>query len=855
MLQSQASSQFSDQYPSSAFEDNPRDTFSFFTSDGLFNLDGRETPTSTPNVNLLRPAIPPVIPETLERVGPPKRKNYILWTEMANEDFIVWWLKTEYGSKMKRNIFEGRRNAECWDHFYQVATIQDGSPKVICKNCDHILAHPADKRRGTSTMNRHYSQVGTCRRGPTQSQDIRKAIKNGAYLSSRKASFTPQAWMERLITFIAASRLPFQLIEHPEFRALLEMARLAPCFPEIPTATTVRRHLQEIVEERQYTLLQKLPNSAKLSIALDCWTSPFRQAFMAITGYFIDQEWNYRELLLGFEPLQGSHTGAYLSTVLLDLLEKHRITERVLTITTDNASNNGTLLGSLQEVVESLQLPSSIPVIRIPCIAHVIQLSLKELLGQMDANPGNEREEIEWTEKGHIARQENRKIVDTLNKVRKVAVYINKSPQRRESFIRLQTKEPKLMPIQDVRTRWNSTFLMLRRARRLQSAFDDFCVQFNLADVKIDRDKWRQVDYLLSITYPFFKFTSSLSATTDVTIHNVFGIYNALFTHIDKAKVQLARKKVGWKRVMKSALDRARDKLTEYYGKTDDIPGDLYAIATILGPRNKLEFFTTSEWEPHWGPRYKQSLEAYIQPYRQRYEEAQSTSTLQPTIQDVSDIDILLRPTVSLQSNVTAPDELTRYLRSSTVEATPLVFWKEHQNEYPILASLARDILTTPASGSGVERLFNSARDICHYRRGSLKPQTIKELMLFMCTTKFDVESEQLALVDEYLSTQEKQAKKEQKDAQKKEEQFDPISDNEEDLSTTEDSAETIQLPSARALGKRRATPDQLFELDDDDDEVPLPDNSHLEEGRTTQRRSSGRVPKRLRQDEDFVYL
>jgi predicted metalloprotease with PDZ domain len=114
-----------------------------------------------------------------------------------------------------------------------------------------------------------------------------------------------------------------------------------------------------------------------------------------------------------------------------------------------------------------------------------------------------------------------------------VAVYINKSPQRRESFVKLQTKEPKLMPIQDVRTRWNSTFLMLRRARRLQSAFDTFCAEFNLTDMKMDKDEWRQVDYLLSITYPFFKFTSSLSATTDVTIHNVFGIYNTLFTHID----------------------------------------------------------------------------------------------------------------------------------------------------------------------------------------------------------------------------------------------------------------------------------------------------------------------------------
>ncbi|KAJ5460955.1 uncharacterized protein N7458_002507 [Penicillium daleae] len=489
MFQSQASSQFSEHYPSSALEDNPQDTLSFFTSNRLFNVDGHETPISTPDVSLLRPVIPPAFPETLERVSPPKRKDYILWTEMANEDFI--------------------------DHFYQVAAIQDGSPKVIYKHYDRILAHPADKRRGTSTMNRHCSQIGACRRRPTQSQDIRKAIKNG---------------IERLITFIAASRLPFQLIEHPEFRALLEMVRLAPCFPEIPTATTVRRHLQEIVEERQYTLLQKLPDGARLSIALDCWTSPFRQAFIAITGYFIDQEWNYRELLLGFKPLYGSHTGAYLSTVLLDLLEKHRITKRVLTITTDNASNNGTLLGSLQEAIDSLELPRSIPVIRIPYIAHVIQLSLKELLSQMDANPPNEREEIEWTERGHIARQENRTIVDTLNKVRKVAVYINKSPQRRESFIRLQTKEPKLMPIQDIKTRWNSTFLMLRRAKRLQSAFDDFC---------------RQVDYLLSITYPFFKFTSSLSATTDITIHNVFGIYNALFTHIDKAKAQLARKKVG----------------------------------------------------------------------------------------------------------------------------------------------------------------------------------------------------------------------------------------------------------------------------------------------------------------------
>jgi hypothetical protein len=52
-----------------------------------------------------------------------------------------------------------------------------------------------------------------------------------------------------------------------------------------------------------------------------------------------------------------------------------------------------------------------------PCIAHVIQLGLKELLGEMEANPRNDREEMEWTEGENSARGENREIVDTLNKV------------------------------------------------------------------------------------------------------------------------------------------------------------------------------------------------------------------------------------------------------------------------------------------------------------------------------------------------------------------------------------------------------------------------------------------------------
>ena len=104
----------------------------------------------------------------------------------------------------------------------------------------------------------------------------------------------------------------------------------------------------------------------------------------------------------------------------------------------------------------------------------------------------------------------------------------------------LQTQEPKLVPIQDVQTRWNSTYLMLQRAKRLQSTFDEYCSQYGHPDLKLDKDEWRQIDYLLSITQPFFKFMTSLSKTTEVTIHSVFAIYNTLFTHLEKSRAQLA---------------------------------------------------------------------------------------------------------------------------------------------------------------------------------------------------------------------------------------------------------------------------------------------------------------------------
>ncbi|EED12067.1 hypothetical protein TSTA_001380, partial [Talaromyces stipitatus ATCC 10500] len=120
----------------------------------------------------------------------------------------------------------------------------------------------------------------------------------------------------------------------------------------------------------------------------------------------------------------------------------------------------------------------------------------------------------------------------------------------------------KILPIRDVKTRWNSTFLMLWRTKRLQAIFIPFCTEWERPNLLLNNKEWRQVNYLIWITPPFYEFTTELFKIKDMTTHHVFKIYNLLFEHLENA-----------------------------------IPRDLYAVSTMLAPDNKFKFFQTKDWD------------------------------------------------------------------------------------------------------------------------------------------------------------------------------------------------------------------------------------------------------------------
>ncbi|KAJ5316476.1 hypothetical protein N7476_006783 [Penicillium atrosanguineum] len=126
-------------------------------------------------------------------------------------------------------------------------------------------------------------------------------------------------------------------------------------------------------------------------------------------------------------------------------------------------------------------------------------------------------------------------------------------------------------------------------------------------------------------------------------------------------------------------------------------------------------------------------------------------------------------------------DEVVQYLDSDPIDISPLPFWKENQHRFPAIAALAQDVLSVPATGAGVERLFNTARDICHYRRGRLNSTTIQELMMFLCTSRFDLQEDSSTFLKEVFTLDEIEAgKEEEREYTPEQFELDPISDNEE---------------------------------------------------------------------------
>jgi hypothetical protein len=119
---------------------------------------------------------------------------------------------------------------------------------------------------------------------------------------------------------------------------------------------------------------------------------------MAITGYFIDIDWKLNEILFKFEYMKEDYFDKIFSGVLISMLDNFSIRDRILAVTTDNASNNNMFMGILNKefrksVTEIFGIDS---IFYILCLVYVIQLTVKVMMGWFKIESKNDLMEVNW---------------------------------------------------------------------------------------------------------------------------------------------------------------------------------------------------------------------------------------------------------------------------------------------------------------------------------------------------------------------------------------------------------------------------------------------------------------------------
>jgi hypothetical protein len=292
---------------------------------------------------------------------------------------------------------------------------------------------------------------------------------------------------------------------------------------------------------------------------------------------------------------------------------------------------------------------------------------------------------------------------------------------------------------------------MLERAWELKVAIRKWlaATENKYSVLQLKESDWDRVNELLEILGPMEQVTALVGATKSVTVHAVFRLYNYVFSHLEASIANWEISRKDYAKEYLEALEAARNKLAEYYSRTDGSRGKFFNLATLLDPHTKqLLYSNEDDWGRALPDEYVNEFNRYFSenylprevPQVAQDSEQISAAPVRPAttpiqLQGLAAIGSVKRPAV--QPRRFDSLESVEYLKAPESDITadnptgdPLRAWPALELSYPNLASMAKDILAVPASGVGVEREFNQARDLITYRRCRMKPDLIEDLMI-----------------------------------------------------------------------------------------------------------------------------
>ena len=471
--------------------------------------------------------------------------------------------------------------------------------------------------------------------------------------------------------------------------------------------TIMRNHLPSLYEEKKAKLMAEISQIDWFSLTTDLWTSRATQGYMTVTCHYLTKDWELKSAVLETVHIAVSHTADNLASALDSIIQNWNISDKIVCVVTDGARN----------ITAALRLKQ---LKHLYCFAHTINLIVTHAL------------------------KSDEDIVDLRKKCRDVVSYFHMSSKGSDKLALIQKQlgleQHKL--IQEVDTRWNSTYYMFQRMVEQHDAVTtalclldqkQLCLSTTLRDTmkelveilkpfeavtrEVSSDKYISSSKIIPLARSLQKLTGFKGALSDKVYETLSGEMRKRFLGIE-SHLTLAPSTILDPRFKKLAFgdDGAVDKVLR------SIEGEMLAMATCHSDKEIEEIEPDNITD--------QSCMYALEEVTLEVGNCGSDEGLWQFLDErVAQTSQRCTPIVDIKL------EVDRYMKMKNIERKddPLNWWNFNSTVCPYLSQLARKYLSVPGTSVPAERLFSKAGELISTKRSRLKPKNI-DIFLFLNT-------------------------------------------------------------------------------------------------------------------------
>lgn len=397
---------------------------------------------------------------------------------------------------------------------------------------------PSTPSTSEKTKDNHVSNemfIGAFKRQKTIAESF------GVMTSFKEGGVKSDKLIQAIMYMICKDNQPISIVEDEGFQYL--MKTVSPNF-KIPSRRYISRKIYDKYDIMKEIVMKKFKNIQHFTLTTDIWTDIQTRSYIGVTIHFVE-EYTLNSALLGVYELDARHTSEYIATKLVEVCKEWNISKQnIIAVVTDGAAN----------MLKAIDLSYG-KKRHILCFAHTLNLVAQHAISSVP------------------------ELTHLISDVKNIVRWFKQSVVASDELRKATKGEGKLL--QEVPTRWNSTFYMLERFISLNNIVNDIVHRHIAAPPMISAKEIKDISKIIDILRPIEAATKQLCGQKFMTTSMVIPMIYMMTKNINQFEPTQqigAQLKAG---ILHNCEQR--------FCAVEDVA--LLGMSTILDPRFKKIYF------------------------------------------------------------------------------------------------------------------------------------------------------------------------------------------------------------------------------------------------------------------------